>query len=106
MGKIPMGDITTHTVEYDVKNGLYTQEKSMPVLVSRSGDQIICFNASCTHAGCIVKWDGKTNRFLCACHGGTFDREGNVLAGPPPRPLDRYNFKVDSGHLLIETEAG
>ena len=39
MGKIPMGDITTHTVEYDVKNGLYTQEKSMPVLVSRSGDR-------------------------------------------------------------------
>lgn len=105
-GDIPAGDITTHTVRFEYNNGLYRQEKAMPVLVSRTGDEITCFNASCTHAGCIVKWDAQSGRFRCACHGGMFDREGNVLAGPPPRPLDKYNFKVDSGHLLIETEVG
>ncbi|AFM24598.1 succinate dehydrogenase iron-sulfur subunit [Desulfomonile tiedjei] len=104
LGKIPIGDISTHTVHYELKNGFYTQEKAVPVLVSRTGDEMTCFNASCTHAGCIVKWDGQSGRFRCACHGGMFDREGNVLAGPPPRPLDKYPFKVDSGHLLIEME--
>jgi succinate dehydrogenase / fumarate reductase iron-sulfur subunit len=43
-----------------------------------------------------------SEQFRCPCHGGNFDRQGNVLAGPPPRPLDRYAFKVDSGHLLVE----
>ncbi len=102
LSQIPVGDIATLMMRYDLKNGLYTQEMATPVLVSRTGSQITCFNASCTHLGCIVKWDSQLARFRCACHGGVFDRDGRVLAGPPPRPLDRYRFKVDSGHLLVE----
>ncbi|MGP7970410.1 MAG: ubiquinol-cytochrome c reductase iron-sulfur subunit, partial [Desulfobaccales bacterium] len=102
LSRIPEGDITTIMMRYDLKNGLYTQEVAAPVLVSRTGSQIICFNASCTHLGCIVRWDSQLQRFRCACHGGVFDQDGRVLAGPPPRPLDRYRFKVDSGHLLVE----
>lgn len=99
---IRANDVTTVLMKYDRKSGLYTQQVSTPVLVSRAGDQMVCFNASCSHLGCIVRWDGQSGRFRCACHGGNFDREGNVLAGPPPRPLDRYAFKVESGHLLVE----
>ncbi len=58
--QIPAGDITTVMMRYDLKNGLYTQQVSTPVLVSRTGSQIICFNASCTHLGCIVKWDSQS----------------------------------------------
>jgi len=102
LSQIPVGDIATLMMRYDLKNGLYTQEVATPVLVSRTGSQITCFNASCTHLGCIVKWDSQWERFRCACHGGVFDRDGRVLAGPPPRPLDRYRFKVDSDLLLVE----
>ncbi len=102
LDQVSMGDITTLTLHYDLKNGLYTQKVAVPILVSRTGDGITCFKASCTHLGCIVKWDGASGRFRCACHGGVFDRDGKVLAGPPPRPLDRYRYKVDSGHLLVE----
>jgi succinate dehydrogenase/fumarate reductase iron-sulfur protein len=102
LSQIPVGEIATLMLRYDLKNGLYTQEMATPVLVSRTGGQITCFNASCTHLGCTVKWDSQLQRFRCACHGGVFDRDGRVLAGPPPRPLDRYRFKVDSGHLLVE----
>lgn len=102
MREIPAGHIATFTMRYDVKNGLYTQANETPVLVSRTGDEMVCFKASCTHLGCIVKWDASAGRFRCACHGGTFDRDGNVIAGPPPRPLDRYALKVDSEHLLVE----
>ncbi len=100
--EIPVGGVTTFTVQYEVSNGLYTQKNTVPVLVSRSGNEIVCFKASCTHLGCIVRWDEMSGRFRCACHGGVFDRDGKVLAGPPPRPLDRYKFKVDSEHLLVE----
>ena len=99
---IPTGDIATLTMRYDIKNGLYTQANTVPVLISRTGNEIVCFKASCPHLGCIVKWDALSGRFRCACHGGIFDREGKVIAGPPPRPLDRYAFKVESGHLLVE----
>ncbi len=102
LNDIPLGDITTLRLRYDLKNGLYTEKMAVPVLVSRTDQGIICFKASCTHLGCMVKWDESSGRFRCACHGGIFDRDGRVLAGPPPRPLDRYRFQVDSGHLLVE----
>ena len=94
--------ISTVMLRYEVKSGIYTQATAMPLLVSRSGEKIVCFKSSCTHLGCIVRWDELSGRFLCACHGGAFDRDGNVLAGPPPRPLDRYAFKIDADTLLVE----
>jgi succinate dehydrogenase / fumarate reductase iron-sulfur subunit len=102
LAELPAGEISTVTLRYDVKNGLYTQPVAVPVHVSRTAAGIVCFKATCTHLGCIVKWDGLSGRFRCACHGGAFDRDGNVIAGPPPRPLDRYPFRVDSEHLLVE----
>jgi len=99
---IKAGDVTTVMMNYETKNRLYTQQFSVPVMVSRTGSDIVCFNSSCTHLGCVVKWEALSGRFHCACHGGNFDREGSVIAGPPPRPLDRYAFKVDSGHLFVE----
>jgi succinate dehydrogenase / fumarate reductase iron-sulfur subunit len=96
------GDVTTVLMKYDLNSGLYRQQVSAPVLVSHTGNQIVCFKSSCPHLGCVVKWDGVSGRFRCSCHGGNFDRDGTVIAGPPPRPLDRYAFKIDSGHLLVE----
>jgi succinate dehydrogenase / fumarate reductase iron-sulfur subunit len=102
LSELPDNAISTHTLRYEVKNGMYTQTVTAPVLVSRKGGETVCFKASCTHLGCIVHWDALSERFRCACHGGAFDREGNVLAGPPPRPLDRYTTRVDAGMLLVE----
>lgn len=102
LDQIQRNGVTTVVISYDVKSGPYTQPVSAPVLVSQTGNQIVCFNATCPHLGCTVHWDGLSERFRCACHGGNFDRQGNVLAGPPPRPLGRYAFKIDSGHLLVE----
>jgi succinate dehydrogenase / fumarate reductase iron-sulfur subunit len=99
---IKPGNVTTVLMQYETKGGLYTQKFSVPVLVSHTGNNIVCFKSGCPHLGCVVKWDALAGRFRCSCHGGNFDRDGNVIAGPPPRPLDRYAFKVDSGHLFVE----
>ena len=40
--------------------------------------------------------------FSCPCHGGAYDIEGNRIAGPPVRALDRYAFSIVNGHLLLE----
>ena len=41
--------------------------------------------------------------FTCPCHGGSYDSEGNRTAGPPVRALDRYNFSIVNGHLVIDS---
>jgi succinate dehydrogenase / fumarate reductase iron-sulfur subunit len=102
LDNLPAGDVTTMLMKYELKGSLYTQQVSAPILVSRTDNGIVCFKANCPHLGCIVRWDKLSGRFRCACHGGNFDRDGSVLAGPPPRPLDRYAFKIDSGHLFVE----
>jgi len=54
-------------------------------------------SATCTHLGCQVHWDKKDSKFRCPCHGGVYDPTGKVLEGPPPRPLDSLEARVDSG---------
>jgi menaquinol-cytochrome c reductase iron-sulfur subunit len=39
--------------------------------------------------------------FICPCHGGAYDQEGNRTAGPPVRGLDRYEFSIRNGHLIL-----
>ena len=39
--------------------------------------------------------------FGCPCHGGPYDTEGNRTAGPPVRALDRSEFAINDGNLLL-----
>ena len=41
--------------------------------------------------------------FQCPCHGGAYDDEGNRTAGPPVRALDRYQFLINNGNLVLTT---
>jgi Rieske Fe-S protein len=53
------------------------------------------FSATCTHLGCQVLWDREAKNFKCPCHGGVYAASGEVLEGPPPRPLDVIEAKVE-----------
>jgi succinate dehydrogenase / fumarate reductase iron-sulfur subunit len=101
MSELPPGQVTTVLMNYDVKSGIYGQVVSKPVMVSRLTDQTIVYKTACPHLGCTVHWDGHADQFRCACHGGTFDRAGKVVAGPPPRGLDQYTHKIEGDQLLV-----
>jgi menaquinol-cytochrome c reductase iron-sulfur subunit len=61
------------------------------------------YDARCTHLGCGYNFVKETGIFQCPCHGGQFDpKNGAVLGGPPPRPLDRIPHKVENGVLMIQ----
>jgi menaquinol-cytochrome c reductase iron-sulfur subunit len=62
------------------------------------------FSPICTHLGCHFVWDSGTGHFECPCHGSVFAADGRVLSGPAPRPLDRLNFRIDNGQLLVQWE--
>jgi Rieske Fe-S protein len=43
----------------------------------------------------------------CACHNGRFDLDGRVLAGPPPRPLEKYSCTRDpDGAVVVQLGHG
>lgn len=62
----------------------------------------VAFSVYCTHTGCPVNWVEDGGLFLCPCHGGVFDRDGDVASGPPSRPLDRTRVRLRNGRVEIE----
>ncbi len=58
----------------------------------------------CTHLGCLVPFDGGQNRFICPCHGSTFERNGDYVLGPAPRSMDQFEVLVGSdGVVTVDT---
>ena len=53
------------------------------------GDLLI-LNSRCTHLACTVNWNDEAGAYICPCHDAKFGADGEVLDGPPPRPLDRF----------------
>jgi menaquinol-cytochrome c reductase iron-sulfur subunit len=76
-------------------------EKSTAWVVKTPDSSVIAYGPQCTHLGCAYHWDDQKHNFLCPCHTSTFSMDGKVLSGPAPRPLDRYEVKVDNGKLLL-----
>src|SRR6266508_1809871 len=71
------------------------------VMVRKKSGEPVAFSAVCTHLGCIIQWERNNQDFLCPCHGGRFTVDGEVIAGPPPRPLDKLPFTVTSGIVTV-----
>jgi Rieske Fe-S protein len=85
-------------------DGWYETRKQSVVFIDREGSGYRALSAVCQHLGCRVHWDDGRQQFLCPCHGGVYDREGRVVAGPPPRPLDRIPVRVNPQTSEIEVE--
>ena len=70
----------------------------------RDGDSsFTAFTVNCSHLGCPVRWEQSADMFLCPCHGGVYYANGDVAAGPPPRPLAQYPVRVNQGNVEIQT---
>lgn len=68
-----------------------------------SEDEFIAFAINCSHLGCPVRWLPDANLFMCPCHGGVYYADGQVAAGPPPRPLTRYAVRIQNGEVQLQT---
>ena len=90
--------------ENDVREGeakFFQYAGSSAVLVRKRGGEVVAFSAVCTHLGCIVQWQQERQQFLCPCHAGLFSAEGAVLAGPPPKPLQKLPVVVAGGTITV-----
>ena len=74
-------------------------EQKVRILATDVG--VAALSLVCTHLGCIV--DETETGFSCPCHGSKFDKEGNVLGGPAPRPLPWLAVsQAPDGSLLVD----
>ncbi len=62
----------------------------------------LALSRKCTHLGCTVPWVAKENKFICPCHGSSFDITGNVISAPAPRPLDIYPVMIENEIVKVD----
>ncbi|MEX0620897.1 MAG: ubiquinol-cytochrome c reductase iron-sulfur subunit [Solirubrobacterales bacterium] len=66
-----------------------------------SDDDFVAISTRCAHLGCPVRFVQAAGNFICPCHGGVYDFVGKRIGGPPPRPLDRFQTRVEDGKVEI-----
>ncbi len=79
----------------------YPGEQDSAILVRAKDGSYYAFGQKCTHLTCPVYYSKEHHRLECPCHEGAFSAEtGNVLYGPPPRPLDEVEIEVKNGEVF------
>ncbi len=71
------------------------------IVINVPGKGLIALSKVCTHLGCLVEYDKDKNRLVCPCHAGTYDLQGNVISGPPPKSLPKIPLRVDGEQIII-----
>lgn len=106
LADIPVGVPTPFSFTRVQVNGwerTATSHGGYVVRKSENPDDLLILNSKCTHLACTVNWSENDKVYLCPCHDAKFGTQGEVLDGPPPRALDRYDeFRVtEDGTLEI-----
>ncbi len=75
---------------------------NIPSIIINTPDKgFIVLSKICTHLGCLVEYDKSKNRLICPCHAGVYSLDGNVISGPPPKPLRKFPVQVEGEEILI-----
>lgn len=88
----PLNEPTAITVPVPSGEAFDTTPVNRIVYVVRKprAEQTLALTNVCTHMQCDVHWDAHMGQFLCPCHGGSYDRDGVNIGGPPPSPLPQW----------------
>lgn len=70
-------------------------------VLRKNEEEVRVFSDVCTHLGCRVTWHPDIEHYISPCHDGHFDILGNVISGPPPRPLDEFISQIEDGDLFV-----
>lgn len=102
VSKVQPGTPTLFKVTVESQTGwVKSRDELSAYVLTEDGQTYIAMSNICTHLGCRARWIQEQNQFFCPCHNGVFDKQGNVVSGPPPRPLDRFETKLDGDMLFI-----
>jgi Rieske Fe-S protein len=98
---IPIDEPTLFTFTRTKQIGWERSASSYGVYVVKKPDgQLDTFSNICTHLSCRVNWDEEEGQYLCPCHDGRFAKDGSIISGPQPRPLDQFEYDIDEDGTL------
>lgn len=88
---------------FQESQGWWSERRSEVYYAARDeSGEIRVMSSVCTHLGCTVRWEEQSKHFICPCHGGIYDAEGEVVSGPPPKRLRRATVTTDDKYFRIE----
>ena len=103
VSKVEMNTPTLFKTIIQNQTGWVSEEEEVSAYVlTENGRDFTVMSNVCTQLGCRVRWIDNQDRFFCPCHNAAFARDGQVLDGPPPRPLDQFESKVEDGILYVK----
>jgi Rieske Fe-S protein len=92
LGEIPIGQ---------VKLFAYPNPEDHCILIRTAAEEYVAYSQKCTHLSCAVYYSQESNCLECPCHRGFFSVEnGEVLEGPPSRPLPRVVLRKQGEKLV------
>lgn len=92
---------TQFRIAFRGENAPQGYEDVRGVFVIRKGSDVLAFTNVCTHMGCSVRWLDWRDQILCPCHGGMYDRWGNLIGGPPAHSLPLYVSRIEDNVLYV-----
>ncbi|NOG74952.1 MAG: ubiquinol-cytochrome c reductase iron-sulfur subunit [Chloroflexi bacterium] len=99
---VKIGQPTLFRATVERKTGWVSDIAEYAVYVySEDGQNFKALSNVCTHLGCRVRWVEDDQVFHCPCHNARFDKDGKVLSGPPPRPLDEVTIKIEDDKIYM-----
>jgi Rieske Fe-S protein len=103
VAQFPEGQTRLATFRHPLANPTDGETANTPCWVRNiDGGKFQVFAINCAHLGCPVRWFPQSGLFMCPCHGGAYYADGSHAAGPPPRGMFEYRYKVEQGNLHIE----
>jgi cytochrome b6-f complex iron-sulfur subunit len=71
------------------------------LLVAHTTDgAFVALSATCTHQACLITGYAGQD-YVCPCHGSEYSQTGQVLSGPAPASLPRYQTQFTGNVLTI-----
>lgn len=77
-------------------------DRKVVYLTRDANGGVRALDSTCTHLGCRTSYNPAAKQFVCPCHGGVYDMDGSVLAGPPPAALHSIQARVERGQVVVQ----
>lgn len=87
----------------DFEVGSITRFRDGKFYLSRLPEGVIALYWKCPHLGCTVPWVPEEDKFHCPCHGSIYERTGQNVAGPAPRPMDYMEVEIRGDEVWVDT---
>lgn len=99
---VPSSKVVVHKSEVPYGGAKNIVFGDIPVMIiNRPEKGFIAFSRTCTHLGCLIEFSRNSQKIVCPCHAGTYDLDGMVESGPPPKPLTSVPLRIEGDTIII-----